>query len=115
MPDYLLRDELDLSRADLTAPQQIAQHYKVSILASAIRYTELAREPCAAVLSVATKAGPGKVKWAVPSATFDYQIVRGKRCRPHRSRRASSRPAISRTSRSKFHRRRGSRPTRMDR
>jgi len=74
MPTTLVRAVCEVSPVDLTVPRKISREYDVSILASAIRFTELASERCAAVLSVA-----GKVKWFAPSVTFTYVIERGRR------------------------------------
>jgi Zn-dependent peptidase ImmA (M78 family) len=84
MPEYLLREKFDLSLADLQVPKQISAQCRVSILASAIRFVELAREPCAAVFSVATKNGQGKVRWvaSTPRFDFDYRITRGRPLSP---------------------------------
>lgn len=82
MPERLVRSECDLSRVDLGVPKQIARHYNVSILTSAIRFTELAREPCAAVFSVANKMGTGKIKWVAQSASFEPHITWGKPLSP---------------------------------
>ena len=82
MPERLIRAECDLSRADLAVPKQISDRYNVSLLAGAIRFAELAAEPCAAVFSIASRPGTGKVKWVVPSASFEYRIPRGKPLSP---------------------------------
>ena len=74
MPAKLLRPTCEVSPVDLIVPRKISKDYDVSILASTIRFTELASERCAAVLSVA-----GKVKWSAPSATFTYVVERGRR------------------------------------
>jgi hypothetical protein len=74
MPDAILRKRCEVSPVSLAVPRAIAVDYRVSILAAAIRFVELASERCAAVFS----AG-GKVKWAAPSATFTRDIERGTR------------------------------------
>lgn len=74
MPGSLLRRTCEVSPVDLAVPRQIARDYDVSILASAIRFAELASERCAAVFSTR-----GVVKWVAPSPTFVYEILRGKR------------------------------------
>jgi Zn-dependent peptidase ImmA (M78 family) len=73
MPATLLRRACEVSPVDLAVPRKIARDYDVSILASAIRFAELASERCAAVFSTR-----GKVKWVAPSPTFHYEIVRGR-------------------------------------
>jgi len=73
MPASLLRRTCEVSPVDLAVPRRIAHDYNVSILASAIRFTELASERCAAVLCEARK-----VKWCAPSPTFTRPIERGK-------------------------------------
>lgn len=74
MPATLVREFCDLSRGDLDGPREIANTFSVSILAAAIRYAELAREPLAAVF-----ARNNKVEWAVPSAAMELHIRRGRR------------------------------------
>ena len=73
MPATLLRRACEVSPVDLEVPRAIARAYDVSILASAIRFAELASERCAAVFSTR-----GKVKWVAPSPTFHYEIARGR-------------------------------------
>jgi len=74
MPAVLLQRACEISPVDLAVPRTIARRYEVSILASTIRFAELASERCAAVFSAA-----GKVKWVAPSPTFTYAIGRGRR------------------------------------
>ncbi|MEO8548532.1 MAG: ImmA/IrrE family metallo-endopeptidase [Kofleriaceae bacterium] len=73
MPGALLRRACEIAPVDLEVPRRIARDYEVSILASAIRFAELASERCAAVFST-----QGKVKWVAPSPTFIYEIARGR-------------------------------------
>jgi hypothetical protein len=77
MPESLVRPEIDLSRLDLSPAKQISERFNVSILAAAIRVTELASEPCAAVFSVANANGGGEVGWARTSPDFEYSIEAG--------------------------------------
>jgi Zn-dependent peptidase ImmA (M78 family) len=77
MPEWLVRRDVDLSRLDLSPAQQISDLFKVSILAAAIRVTELAGEPCAAVFSVANENGGGEVGWVRTSSHFNYSIEPG--------------------------------------
>jgi len=77
MPQHLLGTACDGSPVDLVIPQRISATYNVSILASSIRFTELAREPCAAVFSKA-----GKVRWARTSAGFRHEIAEGQLLEP---------------------------------
>lgn len=72
MPEPLCRKMCEVSPVSLDVPWRIARDYKVSILASAIRFAELSSERCAAVFSVR-----GKVKWVAPSPTFTREIRRG--------------------------------------
>jgi len=74
MPARLLRRTCEVSPVDLEVPRAIARTYDVSILASAIRFAELASERCAAVFSTR-----GTIKWVAPSPTFHYEIARGKK------------------------------------
>jgi hypothetical protein len=64
MPRDLLGDICGIPRVDLDLPHEISREYNVSVLASARRVTELARESCAAVFSV-----DRKVVWGSTSAT----------------------------------------------
>jgi hypothetical protein len=73
MPERLVGPRCEVSNVDLEVPQQIARDYTVSILASAIRFTQLTNARCAAVFSV-----DGKVKWSARSARFRKRIKRGK-------------------------------------
>lgn len=77
MPESLLRARCEVSPVSLAIPWTIADQFKVSILASAIRFTELSSERCAAVFS-----SRGIVKWCAPSPTFTREIERGTRIDP---------------------------------
>jgi hypothetical protein len=69
MPEHLVRAEFELSKVDLDVCRRIASRFNVSILASTIRFTELASERCAAVFSSA-----GKISWVRASESFRLQI-----------------------------------------
>ena len=62
-----------VDKVDLDVPRRISHDYTVSILASAIRFTELSNQRCAAVFSIG-----GKVVWCATSpswgATWDKEI-----------------------------------------
>jgi hypothetical protein len=77
MPAHLLQAACEVSPVSMEIPWRIARDYDVSILASAIRFAELASERCAAVFS-----SRREVVWTVPSATFPRDIPRGKRLDP---------------------------------
>jgi hypothetical protein len=77
LPEHLLRPRCEISPVSLEIAWSIAKEYDVSILTSAIRFTQLSSERCAAVFS----AG-GEVKWASASETFTHEIPRGKRLDP---------------------------------
>lgn len=72
LPEFLLRKRCEISPVSLDVPARLAREFDVSILASAIRFTELTSERCAAVLSRA-----GVVEWASESATFGHRIAKG--------------------------------------
>jgi hypothetical protein len=74
MPERLVRPICEVSPMTLDAPWRIAEDYRVSLLAAAIRCATLSSERCAAVLSQ-----HGEVKWCAPSPTFRFQITRGQR------------------------------------
>ncbi len=78
MPTAIVRDLFDLTRADLETPREIASVFDVSILAAAIRFTELTREPCAAVFSVEATPDTGRVKWVANSASMELEIPRNR-------------------------------------
>lgn len=69
MPEPLVRAEFEFGKVDLDVPWQIARRFGVSILASSIRFTELASERCAAVFSSA-----GKISWARASDSLTLPI-----------------------------------------
>ncbi len=69
MPETLVRAEFEFSKVDLDVPWQIAKRFNVSILASTIRFTELASERCAAVFS--TK---GRITWVRASSSLTLPI-----------------------------------------
>lgn len=77
MPAHLVQRTCEVSPVSMAIPRQIARAYNVSILASAIRFAELASERCAAVFS-----SRREVVWSAPSATFKRDIPRGKRIDP---------------------------------
>ena len=77
MPSHLVRKHCEVSPVDMAIPRRIAAEYNVSILASAIRFAELASERCAAVFSARRE-----VVWSAPSPTFTAEIPRGKRIDP---------------------------------
>jgi Zn-dependent peptidase ImmA (M78 family) len=74
LPDFLLRRRCEISPVSLDVPFQIAEEYDVSILTSAIRFTELSSERCAAVFS-----RRGVVEWAARSQNFTRKIMKGTR------------------------------------
>lgn len=76
MPGFLVREMCDLSQGDLDAPREISQLFEVSLLAAAIRCTELSRAACAAVFSVAQE-NTGRVRWVTCSASMEARIRRG--------------------------------------
>ena len=69
MPEPLVRAEFELTKVDLDEPWLIAKRFNVSILASTIRFTELASERCAAVFS-----SQGRISWARTSASLTLPI-----------------------------------------
>ena len=77
MPAHLVQARCEVSPVSLDVPRQIARDYNVSILASAIRFAELASERCAAVFS-----SRREVVWSAPSPTFTRDIPRGRRIDP---------------------------------
>lgn len=77
MPSHLVQRSCEVSPVSMDIPWRIAREYNVSILASAIQFTALASERCAAVFSARRE-----VVWTAASATFDRDIPRGKRIDP---------------------------------
>jgi Zn-dependent peptidase ImmA (M78 family) len=72
MPGHLVGPLCDGAPANLDVPRRIASAYTVALAASAIRFTELTTERCAAVYCV-----DGKVKWCARSKGFRKRIKRG--------------------------------------
>jgi len=77
MPSHLVQRWCEVSPVSMEIPWRIAREYNVSILASAIQFTALASERCAAVFSARRE-----VVWSAVSPTFDRDIPRGKRIDP---------------------------------
>lgn len=77
MPAHLVQKSCEVSPVSMEIPWRIAREYDVSILASAIRFAELASERCAAVFS-----SRREVVWSAPSSTLRREIPRGKRLDP---------------------------------
>lgn len=74
LPEHLLQRRCEVSPVSLDVAHQIAKEYEVSILTSAIRFTELTSERCAAVFS-----RNGVVEWAARSPSFTRAISEGAR------------------------------------
>ncbi len=74
MPERLTRRRCEVSPVCLAPVRGIAQDFRTSLSASAIRFAELTSERCAAIYSER-----GAVSWAVPSPTFATTIARGAR------------------------------------
>jgi len=77
MPSHLVQRWCEVSPVNMDIPWKIAREYNVSILASAIQFTALASERCAAVFSARRE-----VVWTAASPTFARDIPRGKRIDP---------------------------------
>jgi len=77
MPADLVRPMCDVGAMSLEIAWQIQREYPVSILAAAIRCTQLTSLRCAAVFSAR-----GAVKWFTPSERCARWIPRGKRLDP---------------------------------
>ena len=73
MPANLALPMCDVDVASLEPAIRIAHRFGMSLHASAIRFTELTPQPCAAVLSER-----GIVRWIAPSATFNGTILVGR-------------------------------------
>ncbi len=74
MPAQLLRQRCEVSPVSLEHARSIADVYRVSLVAAALRFVELTSERCAVVFSRA-----GRVIWAARSDTFVPFIDRGRR------------------------------------
>jgi Zn-dependent peptidase ImmA (M78 family) len=78
MPAPMVHRHCDLVRgADLSSVRAIADTFRTSLVASAVRFAELTHQPCAVVFSV-----DGRIKWAVPSLSFGAPIQRGQHLHP---------------------------------
>lgn len=69
MPEELVRPFCERTPIDLAAVRAIAETFRSSIVAAAVRYVELSSAPCAVVYSEA-----GFVEWAKRSRTFAGRI-----------------------------------------
>ncbi len=74
MPAQLLRRRCEISPVSLDDARAIAESYRVSLVAAALRFVELTSERCAVVFSRA-----GRVVWAARSDTFVPFIERRRR------------------------------------
>ncbi len=74
MPRWLVRRLCEISPVDLRPVHRIADDFRTSVVASAVRFAELTHERCAAVYSE-----HGSVKWMAKSPTFPWRIQRGTR------------------------------------
>lgn len=72
MPAMLLRRQCEVSPLTLDIAAAIAATFETSLVASAVRLTELTSERCAVVYSER-----GAVRWSAPSASFRPYIERG--------------------------------------
>jgi hypothetical protein len=73
MPERMLRRRCEVSPVSLDCARAIADAYRVSLVAAALRFVELTSERCAVVFSRA-----GRVAWAARSDTFVPFIDRGR-------------------------------------
>ncbi len=71
MPERLVRPRFDVCDLSLNVPATIANEFRVSLIASAIRLIELTNERCALILSK-----EGAVSWAAKSRRFAPVIPR---------------------------------------
>ncbi|MCB9564213.1 MAG: ImmA/IrrE family metallo-endopeptidase [Kofleriaceae bacterium] len=74
MPTRFLRRQCEVSPVSLDDARAIADTYRVSLVAAALRFVELTSERCAVVFSRA-----GRIVWAARSDTFTPFIERGRR------------------------------------
>jgi Zn-dependent peptidase ImmA (M78 family) len=74
MPHVLVNGWCQASPVSLETAWRIAREFNMSILAAAIRFTELSPERCAAVF-----CSRRHVAWVAPSETFTREIERGRR------------------------------------
>jgi Zn-dependent peptidase ImmA (M78 family) len=77
MPEPMVRPLCTVSQATLEAAHTIAREFRMSVLASAMRFVELTTTCCAIVYSEL-----GRVRWVKPSATFRAWIPSGMRIDP---------------------------------
>ncbi len=74
MPTALVRRRCDVSPLDLDVARAIADEYRVSVIAAALRVVELTDERAAVVYSER-----GAIRWARSSAALPWQLPRGQR------------------------------------
>ena len=77
MPEHAAGRYCEVSPVNWSAVRRLADAFSTSIVASAIRFAELASERCAVVMSQRRQ-----VRWAVASDTFWPEIRRGQRLMP---------------------------------
>jgi hypothetical protein len=77
LPTRLVKRRCEVSPVDLTVVEAIAEEFHTSLVATAIRFAELASERCAVVLSQRRR-----VQWVVRSETFWPWIGRGSQLLP---------------------------------
>ena len=77
MPEPMVRPLCAVPHVTLAPAHAIAREFRTSLLASALRFVELAAQRCALVYSEL-----GRVRWVRPSATFPRAIQYGMRLDP---------------------------------
>ncbi|HEX4354773.1 MAG TPA: ImmA/IrrE family metallo-endopeptidase [Polyangiales bacterium] len=77
MPESMIKPYCAIPCVTLAAAREIASEFTTSVLASAMRFTELSAERCAVAYSLR-----GRVMWLKRSATFPDWIPRGRRLDP---------------------------------
>lgn len=77
LPAELLGERIEYAIPNLDVAHGIASEYMMPLAATTIRFAELTKQRCAAVYTE-----NGRIVWAVPSATFDARLPKGKKLAP---------------------------------
>jgi IrrE N-terminal-like domain len=78
LPSFLLARKCDVKKVNLNPVRQIAQEFRTSLTASAIKFIRLCPEECAVVYS-----RQGRIVWSYGSETWFHFLKRGKALNPH--------------------------------
>ena len=78
LPSFLVEKRCDVKKVNLMPIRRIAQEFRTSLTAAAIKFIRLCPEQCAVIFSK-----EGKIKWSYESTTWWHFIERGKPLNGH--------------------------------